>query len=106
MSYGNSEQPQMKRRAAKESAVEKATRLEQIQIGGDADGYMRVSPELYGRAALVAMQAGCAVMFGSTSDGGAVVVTVYDGGERKKLYAHSMEETEYVLEQIVAAYQP
>lgn len=50
-------------------------------------------------------RAGCAIMFGHTRDGGAVVITVLDGDNRYKQYCANADELERSAESIFAAYE-
>jgi hypothetical protein len=46
---------------------------------------------------------GAALLFGTTGDGGALVLTIYDGGVPVKLYARSSEEMNDHLRKIADA---
>lgn len=52
------------------------------------------------------IQAGDAIVVSTTSDGGAVVVTVLAGDSREKAYAAGQLELDGVFDQIEAAYSP
>jgi hypothetical protein len=49
---------------------------------------------------------GDAVMFGSTSDGGALVITVLSGTDRRKFYPDDATSIGHALKQIYEAYLP
>jgi hypothetical protein len=48
--------------------------------------------------------AGAAIMFGRTSDGGALSITVLDGEQRVKEYPHSVDDAEATLSWLVSMY--
>jgi len=50
--------------------------------------------------------AGDAIMVSTTSDGGAIVITVLSGDSREKAYASGQMELAGVFEQIEEAYKP
>jgi len=50
-------------------------------------------------------RAGCAIMFGHTRDGGAVVTTVLDGDNRYKQFCGNDGELERTIDSIFAAYE-
>lgn len=68
------------------------------EAGGRVGGITDVPPEKWVHAIRMALSAGIGVTFSATSDGGAVSVTVYDGGERLRSYAASAEEFVELLE--------
>ncbi len=47
---------------------------------------------------------GAAIMLGSTRDGGAVVITVFDGEQRHRTYCSNDRELENAVESLQAAY--
>lgn len=55
------------------------------------------------RAVTAATDAGDAVMFGKTRDGGAVVLTVLSGDDRIRSYAHDASEIAELLKGLRAA---
>lgn len=59
------------------------------------------SPDLLADAIQSVAAAGDLLSFGSTRDGGAWLVAVYSNGVRYPQYAHSAEELEAVLREIV-----
>lgn len=69
-----------------------------------------LAPELRGTAtaSLVideVLRAGCAIMFGHTRDGGALVCTVLDGETRHRSYASSEQELDAMMLALHNAYQ-
>jgi len=48
--------------------------------------------------------AGAAIMFSRTRDGGAIVVSVFDGDDRAKEYAAQLDELVEIFRQLAAAY--
>lgn len=62
--------------------------------------------ELAGVGSLIdrIVNAGDAIMFSRTSDGGALVVTLYAGEERHKTYAPGQEELDEAWEALAQAY--
>ena len=56
-----------------------------------------INPALLRMAILATVQTGCAVLFGSTRDNGALVVTLLNGNERAKAYPTSTPELEQCL---------
>lgn len=44
---------------------------------------------------------GDGILFGTSADGGVLVVTVYSGGQAHRKYAHGAEEAEVLLQAIV-----
>jgi hypothetical protein len=71
----------------------------------------RQTPELgkVGRAAEImdfVIKAGDAIVVSTTSDGGAVVVTVLAGDSREKAYASGQMELDGIFDQIEEAYSP
>lgn len=50
------------------------------------------------------VKAGCAVMFGSTRDGGAVVVTILDGEHRHRTYCSNEGELEDAAQAMLQMY--
>ena len=55
------------------------------------------------RAVCAVTEAGDAIMFGKTRDGGALVVTLMSGDERIKQYAHTEEQVAKLLVDIRAS---
>lgn len=53
---------------------------------------------------LAVVRGGGAIMFGLTSDGGALCITLLDGGERHKEYLHTSEEISWFLEAVRVNY--
>ena len=53
----------------------------------------------------VVLSGGAAVMLGSTRDGGAVVITIFDGEQRHRTYCSSDHELENAFASIFAAYE-
>jgi hypothetical protein len=67
------------------------------------------APELNGTATIgivldEVLRAGCAIMWGHTRDGGAVVCTVLDGDERHRSYASTVQELDAMLLALHKAY--
>lgn len=48
---------------------------------------------------------GDGILFGSSADGGVLVVTVYSGGQAHRKYAHDAEEAEILLSSIIKTAQ-
>lgn len=90
-----------KRQAAKDS------KLAKLGTGrGDSEADVRgANPELVWAAVCAVMAEGGAVMFGTTSDGGALCITVLDGGDRHKEYCHDADEINYFLESVRVTYE-
>lgn len=57
-----------------------------------------------GAALDLLVKAGCAVMFGRTRDGGAVVFTVLDGEKRHRTYCSNAEELQEAFDAIREMY--
>lgn len=55
-------------------------------------GILEVDPALFSECILSALAAGRGVLLASTSDGGALNVTLFEGDERSRTYASTPEE--------------
>jgi hypothetical protein len=64
-----------------------------------------VSPDVIGICVQAVVLAGAAIFFGSTADGGAVKISVYDGDDREQWFIHSSEELEWQLKALYEAYK-
>lgn len=56
-----------------------------------------VSPEIVGEAVLAVLDAGDAMMVSTTSDGGAVRITLFEGDSKHSTYVHTPTELEAVM---------
>jgi hypothetical protein len=68
------------------------------------------APELTGTVTLgivldEVLQSGCAIMFGHTRDGGALVVTVLDGEQRHRTYCTSSQELDQAMLALHTTYE-
>lgn len=63
-----------------------------------------IDPDAVRNAVVAVIGAGAALMFGLTSDGGALVITVLDGDDRYKEYLHEGEEINFYLAELAATY--
>jgi len=52
------------------------------------------------------LDAECAVIIGSTRDGGALVLTILDNDERHRTYCSNPEELEEAINEIIMLYKP
>ncbi len=59
-----------------------------------------VDPTMVGEAVLRIVGFGDAILFGLTSDGGALRITIFDGDHRHNLYASGPEEVSALLDQV------
>lgn len=50
--------------------------------------------------------AGCAIMLGATRDGGAVVITIFDGDTRHKTYCSDDLELDRAMAALIDVYEP
>lgn len=73
----------------------------QIQKSKQRIDWSEVDPGRLADLVISVSRAGAAVMFGTTRDGGALVVAVYDGDDRARYYCNSMAEFEILVEQLV-----
>jgi hypothetical protein len=64
-----------------------------------------VPAELIGAAVQAIVLTGAAIFFGSTSDGGAVKITVYDEDDKQGWFVHSSEELEWRLKSLYETYK-
>lgn len=60
--------------------------------GNRVAGIVKVDSKLWVAAIECCLAAGLGLLFSSTSDGGAVSITLYDGNDRSRSYATSPEE--------------
>lgn len=51
------------------------------------------------------VEAGAAIMFGITSDGGALCITVLDDGEKERVFAASASEAEAAFRHVTSIYK-
>lgn len=58
-----------------------------------------------GQALQVCVEAGCALMLGSTRDGGAMVLTILDGDDRHRTYCSNDVELQEAFDAIVDRYE-
>lgn len=68
--------------------------------------YDIVLPELLHATVVAVVEAGGAIMFARTSDGGALAVTLYYDDERIRAWPHTQEETETVLQEAIRLVSP
>jgi len=52
------------------------------------------------------LDAECAVIIGSTRDGGALVLTILDNDERHRTYCSNPEELEEAITEVIMLYKP
>jgi hypothetical protein len=78
---------------------------EQEILAGEVVEIDSVSPELVGHVIIRIVLSGGAFFIGTTSDGGAVKVTVYDGGEKEAKFLHSSAELETFFRRLAALYE-
>lgn len=85
--------------------TDKSTRFDQLKArsGGVVD-ITAQDVRVLGGAVQAVVGDGGAIMFGMTSDGGALVVTLYEGDDRKKEYLHGHEEIEQFLMGVIELY--
>lgn len=50
------------------------------------------------------VRSGCAIMFGETRDGGAMVITILDGDNRHRTYCHDVDEVNKAFEVMAEMY--
>lgn len=82
------------------------TRFEALQKrngSGEVD-LSGLASEQVSNTIIAVVRGGGAIMFGVTSDGGALCLTLLDGGERHKEYLHTADEILYALEAIRVIY--
>jgi len=65
----------------------------------------RTKSELVKQAIHATLNLGAAIMFSVTRDGGALVITILDGDNRKKVYPTNVAEVTQALEDLVASFQ-
>jgi len=96
-----------KRDAAKakrqERTLKKSDRLSSLRAstGDDSFGWGNVDPRSVARLVAAVTQAGGAVMFSVTSDGGALGITFYDNGDRERVYISKTSDLEGEFEYLV-----
>ena len=64
-------------------------------------GWGSVDPRLVARLVGAVTQAGGAVMFAVTSDGGALAITFYDNGDRERVYLPKTADMEGEFEYLI-----
>lgn len=62
-------------------------------------------PKLIARVVVAVTLAGDAVMFGQTSDGGALVLNVYSSPPTPKTYIKPNDDVDYILTSLAMAYE-
>lgn len=100
------------RRNSPAAAEEKGNGKLATRFGQSAKGNRRratdilasVSPIAFHDAVGAIIRDSDAIMFGSTTDGGALVITVFSGDERKKFYPDDDISARAAFEQIAEAY--
>jgi hypothetical protein len=74
--------------------------------GGKVEGRAELAGNTFFAQAVDAVVAqGCAILIGATRDGGAWVVTVLDGDERHRAYAHTAEELDSLITSLISTYK-
>lgn len=83
--------------------VKKSERLSSLRnsAGDDSFGWGVVDPRSIARLVAAVTQAGGAVMFSVTSDGGALGITFYDNGDRERVYIPKSADLEGEFEYLV-----
>lgn len=94
---------------SKKAKQRKSSRLETMREHnskrGEAVEIDAVEPQAIGVAVQAVVLGGGAIFFGATADGGAVKITVYEGGEKEAHFVHSSEELAYLLQSIAVAWE-
>jgi len=91
---GGTNEPQVEPNRRGAARVE---RTESRRYHSDTASYAGCDNQLLRDALVAITDSGAAVLFGRTSDGGALTIQVYDGQERIREYPHTAEEAEGVL---------
>ncbi|SRR6266705_3793729 len=74
------------------------------KAGGKATAHLADLSRL-GLACDAVLSQGCALMFGLTRDGGAVVLTVLDGDQRHRTYCSNQVELEAAIDSLEFVYK-
>lgn len=88
-----------RRREARARKKTQANRW-QIKKAEKRIDWTEIDPGLMADLVIAVTNAGAAVMFGRTRDGGALVVAVFDGDDRARYYCNSVVEFEILTEQL------
>jgi transposase len=94
-----------RKQARRKTGSERLEKLRGTRNHGSGVAFNALDPSAFLNGIAAVTRSGAAIMFGLTSDGGAMVVTVLDNNDREKEYLHDADEINEYLVGLAVLYE-